>query len=127
MVELCHRHNITLHYYYYRILNSIASIAFVSKQLLLLFLLLSFHYPILLSIPRFHRRLKSLRLSLSLLNTMLFSRFSRNLRAAFNGCRCYLSIRDHNHRFLLSHSHRDSTQQVPFFSFPLNFPFHSLI
>ncbi|CAL5197757.1 unnamed protein product [Lathyrus oleraceus] len=43
---------------------------------------------------------------------MLFSRFSRNLRAAFNGCRCYLSIRDHNHRFLLSHSHRDSTQQV---------------
>ncbi|CAI8609326.1 unnamed protein product [Vicia faba] len=43
---------------------------------------------------------------------MPFSRISRNLRGAFNGCRCYLSIRDHNHRFLLSQTPIDSTQQV---------------
>ncbi|WJX89558.1 Solanesyl diphosphate synthase 3, chloroplastic/mitochondrial [Trifolium repens] len=43
---------------------------------------------------------------------MLFSRISRNLRATFNGCRWYLSVPEHNHRVLFSHSPRDSTQQV---------------
>ncbi|KAK7331001.1 hypothetical protein VNO77_25209 [Canavalia gladiata] len=46
---------------------------------------------------------------------MLFSRISRNLRGSFNGCRWFLSIGDHNHRFLFSnefHSRRDSTLQV---------------
>ncbi|GAU12532.1 hypothetical protein TSUD_182460 [Trifolium subterraneum] len=43
---------------------------------------------------------------------MLFSRISRNLRTTFNGCRWYLSLPEQNHRFLFSHSPRDSTQQV---------------
>ncbi|XP_045827749.1 solanesyl diphosphate synthase 3, chloroplastic/mitochondrial [Trifolium pratense] len=43
---------------------------------------------------------------------MLFSRISRNLRTTFNGCRWYLSLPEHNRRFLFSQSPRDSTQHV---------------
>ncbi|KAH1249954.1 Solanesyl diphosphate synthase 3, chloroplastic/mitochondrial [Glycine max] len=47
---------------------------------------------------------------------MLFSRISRNLRGSFNSCRWFLSIGDHNHRFLSLHNFHsrggDSTQQV---------------
>ncbi|XP_047156825.1 solanesyl diphosphate synthase 3, chloroplastic/mitochondrial [Vigna umbellata] len=46
---------------------------------------------------------------------MLFSRISKNLRGSFNSCRGFLSIGDHNHRFLIPHnfhSRGDSTHQV---------------
>ncbi|XP_027921500.1 solanesyl diphosphate synthase 3, chloroplastic/mitochondrial [Vigna unguiculata] len=46
---------------------------------------------------------------------MLFSRIPKNLRGSFNSCRRFLSIGDHNHRFLTPHnfhSRGDSTHQV---------------
>ncbi|KAK7346940.1 hypothetical protein VNO80_21464 [Phaseolus coccineus] len=46
---------------------------------------------------------------------MLFSRISKNLRGSFNSCRWFLSIGDHNHRFLSPHNFHslgDSTHQV---------------
>ncbi|KAL3034537.1 hypothetical protein AAZX31_02G200100 [Glycine max] len=47
---------------------------------------------------------------------MLFSQISRNLRGSFNSCRWFLSIEDHNHRFLSLHNFHsrggDSTQQI---------------
>lgn len=49
---------------------------------------------------------------------MLFSRISKNLRGSFNSCRGFLSIGDHNHRFLIPHnfhSRGDPTHQVSCF------------
>ncbi|WVZ22334.1 hypothetical protein V8G54_000878 [Vigna mungo] len=46
---------------------------------------------------------------------MLFSRISKNLRGSFNSCRGFLSIGDHNHRFLIPHNFHscgDPTHQV---------------
>ncbi|CAL0330776.1 unnamed protein product [Lupinus luteus] len=44
---------------------------------------------------------------------MLFSRLSKNLRGAFNGCRWFLSVRDRNHhRFVFEHSYVSSTNSI---------------